>query len=128
MSIDAKARPVRMALVEEFGSCMICGCSPERPKRSRELSQLCCHEIANGPLRRLAYDKPYCILVLCWYCNGHEVEDKSEWPRARQLALLMTKSPQHYDLVAFNYLVNPRAPRAIEQFEVDEFLDSVKAA
>jgi hypothetical protein len=84
-------------------------------------SQLCCHEIANGPNRQKALDKPYAILVLCWHCNGTAVEDKAKWPQARQLALLQRVAPEHYNLPAFNALVNPRAPNRITQSEVDEW-------
>ncbi len=100
---------------------MICGASPARPHRDkpRELSRLCCHEIACGAYRQLALDKPYAILALCWWCNGHVVTSKSDWPQSRQLNTLQRKAPQSYDLVAFNYLINPRAPNRITQAEVD---------
>ena len=102
---------------------MNCGHRPEQPHRDkpRECSQLCCHEIANGPLRDKALDQPYAILVLCYYCNSEEMEDSRKWPEARQLALLMAESPEDYDLTAYNALVNPRAPNRITQGEVDEF-------
>ena len=115
---------MRDALIREAGECMICGCNEKRPKhRIPELNRLCCHEIANGPSRQKALDAPASILVLCWYCNGHEVEDKGQWPEARQLAVLLSKSPHHYDLAAHNFLVNPNAPRRIEQHEVDYWID-----
>ena len=115
---------MRDRLIARAGCCMICGASPKRPKhRISELNQLVCHEISNGPLRQRSLDKPYCILVLCAYCNQYEVEDKGKWPQTRQLAVLLQKSPESYDLVKFNYLVNPRAPRRIEQFEVDAWID-----
>lgn len=116
-----EAREVRQALIDAHPECMICGSSLRRPHRFRpaECSRLCCHEIANGPLRQKALDKPYAILVLCWYCNGSVVTDKSEWPESRQLALLRASTPQHYDLAAYNALVNPRAPRRITPEEVD---------
>lgn len=117
------AKQVRDMLIAACGECMICGRSPKSPHRGKppELSQLCCHEIANGPHRLKALDKPYAILVLCWWCNGNEVEDKAKWPQARQLALLQRRSPHNYDLAAFNSLVNPRAPQRITQDEVDEY-------
>lgn len=77
------------------------------------------HEIANGALRRKAWDKPYATLVVCWHCNG-ELMDKGKWPQARQLAVLKEKAPDQYDLEAFNHLVNPNAPNRITQEEVDE--------
>jgi len=103
---------------------MICGASPARPKHHlAELNQLCCHEIAGGSLRQKMLDKPEGILVLCWFCNQYEVESKKKWPQARQLAVLQKKDPESYDLASFNYLVNPQAPRRIEQAEVDTWLD-----
>ena len=104
---------------------MICRSSPRRPDRRRpkECSALVCHEIAGGPLREKSLDKPFAILVLCAYCNQYEVEDKAKWPQARQLALLMDKAPSHYNLAAFNRLVNPNAPNRITQEEVDRYRD-----
>lgn len=103
---------------------MICGASPKRPHRRYppDCSQLCCHEIANGPCRDKALDKPFAILVLCWHCNGHAVTNKKEWPEARQLAVLKEKSPEDYDLAAYCDLINPRAPNRITQDEVDEWI------
>lgn len=109
---------------------MICGHSPERPWRDkpRECSQLCCHEIANGPLRDKALDKPFAILVACWACNGGPLNDKKEWPEARQLAVLKRESPEDYDLVAYNRLVNERAPNRITPNEVDDCLSELRSA
>lgn len=86
------------------------------------MSELACHEIADGALRLKAVDKPYAILVLCSYCNCEAVKDSKEWPQSRQLAVLKEKSPERYDLKAFNFLVNPRAPNRITQEEVDQWL------
>jgi len=44
------------------------------------------------------------------------------WPEARQLAVLRAKSLGDYDLVAYNNLVNPRAPSRITQAEVDQWM------
>lgn len=117
-----EAKPVRDELISRVGCCEICGASPSRPRRGvpLDLSQLCCHEIANGPLREKALDQPYALLVLCWYCNGHEVVDKSEWPEARQLAVLAESRPEDFDLEAFCYLMNPRAPNRVTLDEVIE--------
>jgi hypothetical protein len=89
------------------------------------LSQLVVHEVAGGACRALSLDKPYACLVLCAYCNLYEVEDKRKWPQARQLAVLMRKSPEDYDLAAFNYLVNPNAPNRITQEEVDAWIPTI---
>jgi len=118
----AEARPVREALVAKAGKCYICGAFPGcRNGRMSELNQLAVHEIANGPLRMKAIDKPFATLVVCWHCNG-ELNDKSVWPVARQLAVLQAKSPDDYDLVAFNYLANPKALNRWTQEEVDHWL------
>lgn len=81
------------------------------------------HEIASGKNRLRAHDKPYATLVLCWFCNGFEVENKALWPEARQLAYLSGCDSQSYDLAAYNTLVNPAAPNRITQEEVDVFFD-----
>lgn len=118
-----RVRPIRSALIEAHPECMICEASPRHPHRGRpaDCSQLCCHEIANGPYREKALDKPYAILVLCWYCNGEEVTDKQEWPESRQLALLRECSPEHYDLAAYNALRSPESPDRITQEDVDQW-------
>lgn len=120
---ETAAKPVRQTLIVKHKKCMICGHSPQRPWRNkpRELSRLCCHEIANGPNRPKALDKPFAILVLCWWCNAHVVEDKGVWPEARQLALLKRTAPEDYDLAAYNALVNPRAPLRITPNEVERW-------
>lgn len=122
----AEAKPVRTYLIAESKACMICGASERNLKHHpRETNQLCCHEIANGPYRQKALDQPYAILVLCWHCNQHEVEDKAKWPEARQLALLRDRMSANYDLTAYNHLINPNAPRRIEPHEVDAYAESV---
>ena len=95
---------------------MICGHSPSRPHRDkpRECSLLCCHEIANGPSRQKALDQPYALLVLCWACNGYEVTNKARWPESRQIALLKYKSPEAYDLAAYNKLIGYGPDRITE--------------
>ncbi len=116
-------KPIRSGLINEVGRCEICRRTPGAPAKDvpRELTQLCCHEIANGPLRAQALDKRFALLVLCWYCNGHVVTNKAVWPQARQLAFLRSSRPQDFDLVAFNHLVNPNAPDRITIDEVDSY-------
>jgi len=120
------ARPFRKSMVEVAGKCELCGTSPHRRIYPiEELNRLCCHEIANGPNRLKALDQAYALLVLCWNCNGNVVTDKSEWPEARQLALLKSKRPDDFCLVSYNRLVNPNAPRRIEPYEVEDYTFSV---
>jgi excisionase family DNA binding protein len=119
-----EAKPIRDALIASVGECENCGRSPghTRGQWSR-LSQLCVHEIANGPHRQKALDKRFATLVLCWGCNGGAFEDKSIWPESRQLALLLQSRPHDFDLESYNFLINPRAPRRIEKHEVVEHID-----
>lgn len=109
-------------MIEAAGKCEICGHSPARPHIGKpgELSQLCCHEIANGPLRQKALDKPFAILVLDWWCNGNVVTNKQEWPEARQLAVLLEKRPNDFDLAAYNALVG-YGPNRITEEDVDQW-------
>lgn len=126
--LNNSVREFREARVKQAGECWICGHSPKHPWRDKpaELSNLCVHEIANGPLRGKSLDKPYATLVLCWYCNGHVVTNKKVWPESRQLALLLQKSPQDYDLKLYNYLVNANAPNRITQLEVEQWTEIAK--
>jgi hypothetical protein len=80
------------------------------------------HEIAGGKNRLRSHDKPYATLVLCWFCNGYEVENHAVWPEARQLAILYDMDIDSYDLVAYNALVNDRAENRITQTEVDVWI------
>lgn len=118
-----EASPVRAALLAKHKECLICGHSPAFPwfNMPRECSQLCVHEIACGVHREKALDKPYACLVLCWHCNGSVVTNKGIWPEARQLAVLLEAAPEDYDLPAYNFLVNPRAPNRIEHWEVERW-------
>lgn len=92
--------------------------------KPRELSQLCCHEIACGPHRQKALDKPFALLVLCWLCNGYVVTDKKTWPEARQIGVLREKRPNDYDLKAYNALVG-YGPDRITEDDVDNVQKTV---
>jgi len=116
---NAEVKPFRDSLVKRVGCCEICGCKPGDRKPVKQLSNLCCHEIANGPNRDKALDKAFAILVLCWGCNGDKVEDKGQWPESRQLAVLKSSRPEDFDLAAYNFLINPNAPNRITTEEVD---------
>lgn len=121
---EAEAKPARDALIAEVGECEHCGASQDYPHQDlpRELSQLCVHEIANGPHRQKALDKRFATLVLCWHCNGETFEDKGEMPESRQLAVLFTSRPRDFDLPAYLELTSPRAPDRITYDEVGAYM------
>jgi len=91
---------------------MVCDCRRD----------LACHEILNGGLRDKTLDEPCTLLVVCWNCNSNKLTCKGDWPVARQLAVLLMRSPQYYDLERFNWLRNPKAPNYVTQEEVDEYI------
>jgi excisionase family DNA binding protein len=120
---DAEAKPFRDALVEQVGECEHCGCSPtNRRGKMEELARIAVHEIADGPDRAKAQDKPYAVLVLCWECNSGQFKKRDEWPEARQLALLAQRRPLDFNLSAYLELTSPNAPRRIEIEEVLDWL------
>lgn len=121
---EDEAKPFRSKLVVDVGECENCGCSPtNRRGRMPELTKLAVHEIASGVHRQKALDKPYAVLVLCWECNSGPFQDRSQWPEAKQLALLARKRPAAFDLTAYLELTSPQAMRRIEIDEVLEFMD-----
>jgi DNA-binding transcriptional regulator YiaG len=88
-----------------------------------ELAKLAVHEIASGPDRQKALDKPYAVLVLCWECNSGPFQNRGEWPESRQLALLAKRRPKDFNLQAYLELTSPRAMRRIEIHEVLEWFE-----
>jgi len=112
-------KPLRQGLISAAGRCMACLVTPKH-------ARLDCHEILCGSLRDKTLDEPCSLLVLCWRCNSEEMTDKVRWPVARQLALLHEYSPEHYDLVRFNWLRNPNAPNFVTQEEVDVYRNEFK--
>ena len=120
-----EVRDFRRSLVELTGCCMLCGASPQRPLHGRQLSQLCCHEVLNGPDRTKVLDEPSCLIVACWYCNQYELNNKGDWPLARQLAVIKSKAPERYDLQRVLELRNPNAMRYVTEEEVDEWRDRI---
>jgi len=120
-----EAMPIRLELIEEAGNvCMYCGHGPGNPNRDMPagMSRVDCHEILNGPLRDKTLDEPCSLLVLCFAHNAGDFHRKQLWPPARQLALLLARSPHRYDLERFNWLRNPNAPDFVTQEEVDEYI------
>lgn len=118
---EAEAKPFRDALIAQVGECENCGCSPS--ERMAELARLSVHEIADGTHRQKALDKPYAVLVLCWACNSGPFKDRSEWPEAKQLALLARKRPKDFNLQAYLELTSPRAPSRITIDEVLSWME-----
>ena len=126
--LDREAAEWRRNHRNSYGRCMICGHSPENPRKFMppSCSEICCHEIGNGDVRKLCLTKPFAILVLCWHCNQYEVTHKNIWPEARQLALLKIRSPEHYDREAFVSLIHPNAPRCITDEDVEQYIDELR--
>lgn len=121
---EADAKPFRAKLIADVGECENCGCSPiNRQGRMPELTRLSVHEIASGPDRQKALDKPYAVLVLCWECNSGPFQNRGEWPESRQLALLVRRRPKDFDLTAYLELTSPRAMRRIEIEEVLQWME-----
>jgi hypothetical protein len=114
-----EVRDFRNGLIDRVGHCERCKVSHRILERHG--GKLSVHEIANGPLRDKALDKPYAVLVLCWKCN-QDFCAKGTYPQSMQLSILKESRPEDYDLVSFNHLVNPNAPNRITQEEVDEWL------
>lgn len=121
---EAECCEFRRQLVWEVGRCEICNHEPGRAKLGQIDWRLCCHEIANGPHRQKALDKPYAILVVCWWCNSERLTDKRLWPIARQLAALKRSRLQDYNLTRFNELVG-RGPWWMEEEDVARFADTL---
>lgn len=116
---ESESRPFRIQLILDVGECENCGCSPANKKgRMAEMASLAVHEIASGPDRQKALDKPYAVLVLCWQCNSGPFQNRGEWPEARQLALLARRRPKDFDLTAYLELTSPRAMKRIEIHEI----------
>lgn len=92
----------RAALRMEIGRCERCG------KR-----QVILHEIARGCDRQRSLDKRYAILGLC-DPGCHQVV--GDWPRAKQLALLLIRRPYDFDLPSYQALISRKHP------DIDEVL------
>lgn len=126
--LNRKANKWRLAKRKKHGCCMNCGHSPTNPRlwMPMDCSEICVHEISNGGLRGKSLMADYATLVLCWHCNQYEFSDKSLWPVERQLAMLLVRAPEEYDLEAFVFLVKgDRAPNWITQPEVDVYVPTI---
>lgn len=109
---NAAARPVREQLRAETDRCDWCGkCGP-----------LDIHEILRGPMRVQALDQRCCLLVLGRPCHDALHRMAGDDARLCGLAILYHVRSADYCLSEINRLLNPRAPNAITQREVDVWI------
>jgi len=94
---ERECREFREALIRKVFRCEIHGWP--------WFSDLVVHEIARGPNRLKALDKPFAMLVVCGKCHLEIHAGKEPWPEARQLAVLKRSRPDDLDLPAYNKLV-----------------------
>ena len=111
----AECRQFREQLRREVGRCEICQHDPSQAKFGQIAWALHVHEIARGGHRQKAVDKAYAVLVLCWHCHVERVHGSEHWPEARQLAVLKTSRPQHFDLAKYNALIGLGPDRITEE-------------
>lgn len=107
------AAKIRKQIVAEVERCEWCG----------RYFSLACHEIGRGSSRLQAQDQRSAILVLCNAPHGtkpccHEVV--GNWPREKQLALLLLRRGGDYSLEKFWEVTGRRFP---EQEDVDGWVD-----
>lgn len=107
-------KPIRDALRDEVGCCDICGCSR---------GTLDVHEIARGHLREPCLGERCALLVVCRSCHSEKLSQASEWPEAKQLALLARKRPLDFNLTRYLEITSPRAMQRITIDEILKFLD-----
>jgi len=113
-----ECRDFRRELVAEVGHCELCQHDPERVPPGQIRWSLQVHEIARGPLRQLAMDKRFAVLVLCFNCHFNRIHGNEHWPEARQLAVLKRSRPTDYNLKAYNELVG-YGPERITDADVE---------
>ncbi len=123
---ETEARPFREQLKLEIGHCEICHHNPKEVQPGQVAWALHVHEIARGAHRLKALDKRFAVLVLCYPCHIDGVHGIGYWPEARQLAALMKSRDHDYNLIAYNRLINPDAPRRVTQTEVDVWLAQIE--
>jgi len=109
-----------MSLIDEIKHCELC--LHGRAKPGQVQWALHEHQIIRGPLRKKSTGKRFATIVLCYWCHMERIHGNEDWPEARQLACLMKSRPRDYDLVAYNLLKVPNAPKRITQDEVDAWL------
>lgn len=103
---DREAKPYRDEMLRRIPVCEVCQSQPSEDV----------HEIMRGNADRMkAQDKPYATLAVCRIPCHEELGDASEWPEARQLALLKQRRPDDYDLAAYNKLKGYGSDRITEE-------------
>jgi hypothetical protein len=85
-AIDRVSERVVLDFRLRYGRCMVC-----QVWQGRAIQV---HEIASGPARAKARGERCCLLALCLEC--HEAIHKSR-NLARELAIKLTRDPDHYD-------------------------------
>jgi len=109
-----EVKPIRDALRTEVGCCEICGCSR---------GTLDVHEIARGHLRERCLGERCALLVVCRSCHSEKLSQASEYPEARQLALLARRRWQDFSLTRYLEITSPRAMQRITIAEVMAFME-----
>lgn len=100
-------------ITEERGPrCQVC-------QRYRRLEA---HEIARGTDRHKARGARFATLALCSACH-RRMDSAAEWPKEKQLALLLVQFPHDYDLASYNRV---DAPPILYQEDVDRFIPQLQ--
>lgn len=109
-----EVKPIRDALREEVGCCEIC----DNPRGTLDV-----HEIGRGVYREACLGERCALLVVCRRCHDEKLSYASEWPEARQLALLARRRPLDFNLTLFLEITSPCAMRRIEIEEIIAFME-----
>lgn len=112
------AAPLREAFAWEYDQCFACWdawrSNPAIPYRLET------HEMARGCHRKEAYRDRATWLRLCRRCHD-QMDDYTQWPVAKQLALKKICDPDYYERVKVNKL-RGRSDNAITKGEVDGWI------
>lgn len=106
-------KPIRDSLRAEVGCCEICG---------KTNGTLDIHEIGRGCSRALCLGERCALLLVCRKCHEEKLSHASEYPEARQLAVLAKSRPNEFSLSDYLTITSPRAPKRIEMHDVLEWL------
>ena len=88
-ALDAIAVDIRRDMSLDMGECENCGV-----RRAVAI-----HEIPRAGVRKFVYTLASCTLGLC-DPGCHQIVDR--WPKVRQLALLLMRRPDDFDLDEYN--------------------------